>query len=544
MSGVSAPAPAWVDTLDVPAGGQDFLGLRAAPQRLGYALMDGITTVTPHIRYLALRQWMLDAYWRQARPDKAAGFREFALRVECAIVVGNLLAGRQDTFLVGSTQAAERLELGEDMIALGPVVKNPGAGIYAGACAQLGLETAVIDGTPRPVSAPTVERGAGLAKVVDAQLRSTRLGAMISDFGPPESASRADLLEFGAAVHLDRWSDAEREALREVIMPDEPPTAEPFRRRARWRLGTYAALLAMSSAAGLPTEAAVFTTAREGGHALPSMFWPVFDGWAVFGAQDLLVSVHEATMAAVTDALEDLPEGGDVAGTDLIQGLLSDEDGIDAALRDCGLLQDGEHFHGVTFNTIADRVERLTDMHAETRGGVRRWMGGLSEQNVGSLAISRSRTAAPLALLPVAWLLALRRVEPALLGQGPFAAHLGGGKLALAGGVRSRVTAWRRDNPALPAVLAQMAHLTVRHHLDVAWTRMQSNPRSDAAHLYAEGDRWRFRTRFEPGRAASRILNASRWSAQLGLVDAQGLTAAGQERLASAVEQLGQEPLA
>ncbi len=537
------PAPEWLDTRDAPAGGQDFLGLRAAPQRLGYALMDGITTVTPHVRYLALRQWMLDAYWRQGRPDNAGAFHQFALRVESAVALGNLLAGRSDTHLVGGRQAARRLSLEEDPVGLGPVVEGPAAGIYAGACAQLGLDTTVIDGTSRPVAAPTIDSGAAIAKLADARLRDTRLGAVISDSGPPESATRADLLEFGAAAHLDRWSDAERDALCDVIMPAEPPAAEPFRRRARWRLAAYATLLALSKTGGVPTEPAVFEVAREGGRGLTSVLWPVLDGWAVFGAQDLLVSVHEAAMSAVTDALEDLPEGSDVGGAGLIQSLLSDETSLDAALRECGLLHAGEHFHSLRFNALAERVEVHTDQGAESRGGVRRWKGGLSERDVGSLALSRSRTAAPLALLPVAWLLALRRVEPALLGGGPFSAHLAGGKLALAGGVRSRVAAWRQENPALPSVLAQIAHLTVRHHLDVAWTRMQSNPRSDAAHLYAEGDRWRFRTLFDPGRAASRILNASRWCTQLGLIDARGLTATGERKLAAALRHFEQEPL-
>ncbi len=133
--------PEWVPTRERPAGGRDFLGLRTAAERIGYALMDGVTTVTPHVRYLTLRTWILDCYWRQRRPDSRVEFREYARRMEAAIVFANLLAGRESLFLIGADKARELLAEAGDEVDLVELVRNPASDIYAGPSLAFELDT-------------------------------------------------------------------------------------------------------------------------------------------------------------------------------------------------------------------------------------------------------------------------------------------------------------------------------------------------------------------------------------------------------------------
>lgn len=48
-------APSWINSGAVIAGGLDLLGLRLPVQFIGSTLLDGITTITPSVRYIALR---------------------------------------------------------------------------------------------------------------------------------------------------------------------------------------------------------------------------------------------------------------------------------------------------------------------------------------------------------------------------------------------------------------------------------------------------------------------------------------------------------
>lgn len=62
----SIPTPTWVDLFRDPQPGLDLTGLRAVAQVISGELLDGISTVTPSVRYLSLRAWIVNAY-RQKR---------------------------------------------------------------------------------------------------------------------------------------------------------------------------------------------------------------------------------------------------------------------------------------------------------------------------------------------------------------------------------------------------------------------------------------------------------------------------------------------
>jgi hypothetical protein len=87
-------APSWVSSGAVITGGLDLLGLRLPVQFIGGTLLDGVTTVTPSVRYIAFRAWLIQRYGQSGQPDSWQNFTDFSARLECALVLGNLLEDR------------------------------------------------------------------------------------------------------------------------------------------------------------------------------------------------------------------------------------------------------------------------------------------------------------------------------------------------------------------------------------------------------------------------------------------------------------------
>lgn len=489
--------------------------------------MDGVTTVTDHVRYLSLRTWMLERYWIQQRPDSPADFNRYAQQVEAAIALGTLLAGPPLNFLVGSRRARARLDGGGELT-LTPVAERPAADIYGGACQALGLNALPADARPRSLVAPTVERGQPLAAAVDARLCTTALGRLISDEGPPADATRADLEAFGEQVHLDRIGAQERALLTALLLPIEP--AQELEQTARdqelRRLGSYVLLLSLAERLERPpTPEDVFAAAAEGGTALPEVLEPTLDGWALYGARDLLGVVHEAALRAVLAWLARDPVR-EVPVTEVVATLLSQPELVEP-LVELGLLADDEGLEGLTWDALGDRLRDATAREPWSRGGVLRWRDGLSEQALVKLALAPGSTARPLALLPVAWMLCLRRVTPGLADSAPLFEHLGASWLSVPDDVRPRAGAWRQEHRPVLSCIADQLLLTVEGHLGVAWSRMQANASSDGLFLLSDGLTWRFRAHFTADRAASRLSSAVQWLRQLALLDDHGLTPEG-----------------
>ena len=89
--------------------GLDLLGLRAPVQYIGNELLDGVTTVSPMVRYLGLRAWILRRYAEARLPDSYDSLQDFAGRVEAAVALGNLAIDRSTTGLVGASDANKLL---------------------------------------------------------------------------------------------------------------------------------------------------------------------------------------------------------------------------------------------------------------------------------------------------------------------------------------------------------------------------------------------------------------------------------------------------
>jgi hypothetical protein len=136
-----------------------------------------------------------------------------------------------------------------------------------------------------------------------------------------------------------------------------------------------------------------------------------------------------------------------------------------------------------------------------------------------------------LAILPVAWALALQRVEPGLLqNREDFQAlsRDGWARIGLQQVVQSGVQRFLQEDWAFRDVMVELAFRTVDQHLRVAWARMAQDARHDVALLMSDAGHWSARgTKFVPRRTASRVKEAIGWLAQLHLIDDQGLTSDG-----------------
>ncbi len=542
------PAPIWISTDDALSAGQDFMALRNPANRIGYVAMNGLTSVTPRVRYLSFREWMLATWWKARGEDRRAAFTDFAQRVEAAIVLANLRAGVSINGLIGSDKGPGRLAQDEPW-SLAKLVENPGAIIYAGATEQLGLDTTQFEQggslVVRAIAGPTLERGQKLAGVLGDALTATRLGREIAAVRVPEVTDAAALDELAELVRLDRVPEAERNVLVDVLLPlQADPGATPELRSSELRrIGSYTLLLELARRqGGTPTEQDVFRVAAEGGLDLPPELHPILDVWALFSVRDVLAACHEASMCALTEALETLAGGGEATSQQVLDEVLAQGDVLGRALGEFGLLTGSEHWNEMGFRELYERVSLACSSNAWDRRGVRRWQDGLSEGALASAALRGGAGPGPLALVPVAWALVTLRMAPALAGEpSPFFEHLCTHPFPVRPHIERAVAEWLEDDPPLPELVARLAMDSMWLHLDTAWTRMQSNVRSDTAHLHVEGDTWRPRRVWRPGRGTSRLDNAIGWLVQLELIDEGGLTPRGGELHAAALATLGAE---
>ncbi|MCB9765567.1 MAG: hypothetical protein H6739_37680 [Alphaproteobacteria bacterium] len=512
------PLPEWIAGRDAPSsGGQDFLGLRTAAQRIGYHLLDGVTSVTPQVRYLSLRSWILDIWWAQRRPEDRKELDAFARRVEAAVVLGNLLAGRNRENLVGGDKGVERFRSSEDPISLDPVVDTPANTIYKGAAEQLGLDTARFGERVTAVNGLTPSRGAPLAAHLRSLAEETALGRRLHTEGPSEHASRADLKALGERLRLDRFQPEEVDLLCAALMPDAPQAGASPAARAQElrRTGTWCALLWLGQSAE-PTEGRLWALALDPARPSPPALESVLDGWALYLVRDVLVAAHEAVMRAVTLSLGRRGDEGkrSVPAAEVLAELASAE--IEAPLRDLGLLAEGERCADLPLTALAQRLVNRTSTGLYTRGGLRWWHDDLHEEAL--IGLCEGAPDRSLALLPLAWLLAERRarlgVEEGLADHRFLSPS---GRIGMTQVVLPELDRLRAEGVSVLEAGLRLTRRTVDQHLRVAWARMRQNARSDVAHLFVDGDRWRWRADFAAGRTNSRVYNAIRWGGQLGL---------------------------
>ncbi len=526
-------APSWVNSGAVITGGLDLLGLRLPVQYIGGTLLDGVTTVTPSVRYLGLRAWLIHRYGQSGQSDSLEDFTNFAARIESALVLGNLTQDRSIPGLIGTDQALMRLDYNTPKVEISALVMSPASTIYAGPSDQLGITRSREDKVPALVA----ERGVPLATALDQTLsRVPLIERLLSKKGFAE-VSVDDLSELGAVARIDQIPDSERELLIAAIIPYQPL------QRERARIGTYAALLALASKKkARPTENDLFHAACSMNRFDEPMLDHVADGWASYCVRDAIAVTQEAVMSAVMSEVMSSPGGG-LAGVDrdaIIAGLLERVEEHDSTLRSLGLLSGAESTTTISFRDFQSRIDALLSAGSVQLRGISRWPHELNEPTLYSRALSSG--AGSLTLAVVAWLVAARRAGYGEREHGQelsVISHQGWRRMGLSEVILPELERFHRENRSLREVMAALSYRTVQQHLQITWSRLQVDLSRDVALLTAEGNMWFSRGKgFSGGRTASRLQQALGWLAQLRLIDSSGITDDGEVVLKRALSVL------
>jgi hypothetical protein len=531
---MSVPVPDWVSFEADKTAGLDLLGLRAPVQALGNELFDGVTTVTPKLRYMSVISWIVWRYAQARLPEKRSSFFEFAAAQESAFVMANRLKSRAVTQLVGVEGADDALDSGKKTLPLKRLTKNIAFNAYVASSRQLNLTSPVNSG----LNKLSEERGEALAKEFDKILQGSAYGARLAKRPSTDKISRDELDELATPLSIVSIPRRERDILIDVVMPSKPVDAAERR-----RLRNYALLLWLAKTNERSVEEAdVFEAAQRPPEGLPSGLTMTIDGWLAYVVRDCLAVCHEAVFGAVMRhvdrdcAIRNAP----ALANEVVAALVAAAPDKDEALRAFRILKKGETAEGLSFRTVFDRVQNLCRRGRTVTDGLARWEAGLSERELYDYAGSSDDAA--VALLPITWCLALERAPQESADRTGRYDLLGAGglfQIGIAAAVRPKVEEFLQQDRSYRDVMAELVMRTVQQHLRVAWKRFSTPRGKDVSVLIADTEAWSRNNGFRPGRTASRLSVAIDWLDQLRLTSEKGLTKAGEQTLKRSLDALG-----
>lgn len=531
---MSQPAPDWVSFDAENATGLDLLGLRAPVQLISNELFNGVTTITPKLRYLSVITWIIWRYYAAKLPDARPSFIEFAAAQEAMVVMANRFSDRTATNLVGVTEADIALDTGKNRLPLRRLAKNIAFNAYIASSRQLGLTHASGSGLSRL----SEERGAPLAKEFDKIIGASAYGARLTKKPRIDSISREDLEELSAKLSLEKIPQGERNILVDVLMPSDPVSSAETN-----RLKNYTLLLWLSrEKQGFIDESDLFMAAQVRPNTLPGCLASIADGWLGYLVRDLLAVCHESVFDGVMWQVDVMSSArrSPALSAQVIAALMDETSEKDAALRELRLLRAGESVSTLSFRTVHARVQRACRKDETIANGLRRWSGGLSEIDVYELSL-KSHDAA-LALLPVAWCLASQRIvdshektplQDKLLSLGSLF------QIGIAAVIMPKLEEFIRDDRTFLSVIIELADRSVQQHLRVAWKRFSTPGGKDVSVLVADMETWSRNNRFQAGRTNSRLWVALEWLFQLRLTNETGLSPKGEQTLQRSLKALG-----
>ena len=518
--------PQFVETDCKEVSGLDLLGLRSIAERVSNQQLDGITTITPTVRYLSFYAWIIQRYFDLGGKDHWSSFVRFAKKIESAVVFGNLLAEPATSGLIGSDGARKRLGEESDPLTLGSLVKNPAVGIYSAVARDLGICW------DRPnVPGLTNERGKALAQVVAKTLDDVPILQQINLEAEEQTADRSELKSLGERFAVPDPTEEERTLLIEAMLPATPNAQEIPRVR------TYCMLLQMAGEMGaIPKENDVFDQVlRPSLDTVPAVLHVGYDAWAHFVVRDMLVAVHETAVGLVCRYLDlvDLPTHR-LGAAEVLTGITEH---VDQGLADMGFDSlDSSSPIGQLEEAIAGRLG-----HSIQTGAVRRWNGDLLESMVASRVIAGREDFASAALLPIAWSLAAARSQPETEDPSESRQNegiVGQTRIGIHTVVCPEVQSWSNDKRTIRQVVGDLLRRSVDQHLRIGWSRLAREPWKDVSVLASDGEEWIYIKQLWAGRTASRLGQAMRWLQQVGLLQENGPTAAGQTILTDRLEAL------
>src|SRR4030095_8252377 len=291
--------PEWVIDPSKPTRGIDLLGLRIQAQRISNSLLDGITTVSPRIRYLSFRAWIIYKYYNLGFPDSWDSFINFASKMEAAFVKGNLLVNPNENQLIGSDKAID-IKFESDNWPLSRLVKILAFQTYTGPSQQL-----LIDSHERSSGIPTLtnNRGILLSKIIDDVLEKTQFKKKLEDNHNIDSITEDDLQEIGDALRISELNNDERQLLIAILLPSNPQVT--FKHNELPRLKSYCLLLRISEILRkVLTEDEIFIFVANINSSVPDELEETRFGWLLYFSSDMLAVVFEANLELIRSVLD------------------------------------------------------------------------------------------------------------------------------------------------------------------------------------------------------------------------------------------------
>jgi hypothetical protein len=499
--------------------GLDLLGLRISAENRALKMLDGVTTITPLVRYLGLRCWLIKQYSKVGGMKNWDDFIAFACKIESAIILGNCLTDENISGRVGSTKAKEIIQIEKGSLPLTRLTKIIATNMYAGPSHDLGLSSSS-DG----YTSITSERGDPLANALGKSLDNLEALTSITPNADPQKIPVAQLAEVGSHFRFGSIPKEELELYIRFIIPEEPRESELP------RLGTYITLLELAkSLKRKPKEDDFFAAATDCNlESFSPILETVLDGWAHFIVRDMLVCVHESAVAIIGESLQKYP-GCKANKTQLLDDILTEEiievyeriglEKLDLKSPVCELVKSFKKALGTTTSTNSPS----------------RWSGKLNEMmlldDLKANSIKGVPNSSLVALLPVSWLLGVERITEDSIRAEDDEVIDESTRIGIREVVYPVVAEWEDSKETIRSVLSKLILRSIDQHLRIAWSRLAREPRKDVSVLHKDGDEFVYAKNLYPGRATSRVGEAINWLNQLAMINKNGITEDGERIL-------------
>ena len=515
--------PEWVENEAIEAGGLDLLGLRNVAQSIGNYCLNGITTISPKIRYLAIRSWIIQMYAECQLPDDYSTFLKFGSKLEGAVAIGTFLNNPSIIGIVGGTKASEINEKSDTTVKIERLVQQLVLNMYTGPSSDLGIAYHRESG----ITGLTEERGELLAKAIMAKVIDTTVVKKILSEKKVESFNRDDLIELGQILSIDEIPDDEKEILLDIVIPSEP-NPSGWDKDIR-RIATYVQLLQLTNdKQAVPILDEFFEEIIYPKDGFDETLSEIYDGWLCFLVRDSIAVAHETSLQFVKDEL-DIDPKKTFHRNNIIQRIVNDSSGMENELKTLKLIDDGERLEELRFLDIFGKIKKRLITNNMNKS-LQRWDDNqLNELNL--IKQLESKNPGVLSLVPIVWLLSYFRLNGEIDTDNEAIDMLSRGgwwRLGLKEVIFPTIKKWKKENPYFYLIVGDLIGITVDQHVSISWARMATDITKDVSILKVDANSWQYRKDFFAGRTAARLNEAIGWLKQLKLIGKNGLTSDGE----------------
>ena len=180
-------------------------------------LLDGITTITPRLRYLTFRAWIISRYWHGRQPNRWKTFVEFAARQEAALALGLAASDYRGTTIIGISEARNQIKEGNGRLQIVRLTAQTATAIYATSSDTLALSDWTTSGIPR-----LSDTGNDLAELAEERIAKTKYARRIHRDPNANEVTSSELIDFSKAFDPDNFIPKERNILIDAIAASMP----------------------------------------------------------------------------------------------------------------------------------------------------------------------------------------------------------------------------------------------------------------------------------------------------------------------------------